>query len=73
MPVSRRILIFSMGQEYSHPQCGKGGRSARKASWSQFKEVLRVQEKEAERYSEDNVESKNVTSGMHFRGINLSS
>lgn len=60
-----------LGVQPSKAQCGKGGRSARKASWSQFKKVLRSQEKEAELYAEDNIESKNVTPGMHFRDINL--
>lgn len=50
---------------------GKRGRSAGKASWSQIKEVLRGQEKEVELYQEDNIESNNVTSGVHFRNINL--
>lgn len=35
-----------------------------------MKEVLRGQEK-VEFYPRDNTESKNVTSGVHFRDINL--
>lgn len=49
--------------EHSHHQYEKGGMSARKATWSQ--------EKEVELYPEDNIKSKNVTSGVSFRNINL--
>lgn len=45
--------------------------SAGKATWSQVKEILRGQEKEVELYPEDNIKTKNVTSGVHFRNINL--
>ena len=57
--------------EQSHQQYERGGTSAGKASWSQVKEILRGQEKEVELYPEDNIETKNVTSGVHFRNINL--
>lgn len=57
--------------EQSHQQYERAGMSAGKATWSQVKEILRGQEKEVELYPEDNIETKNVTSGVHFRNINL--
>lgn len=57
--------------EHSYQQYETGGMSIGKATWSQVKEVLRGQEKEVELYPEDNIETKNVTSGVHFRNINL--
>lgn len=67
-PGTHLVTHLDMGID---KQDGKGERSAGKANWSQIKEVLRGQEKEVELYQEENIESNDVTSGVHFRNINL--